>query len=100
MSILTLQERLNQLGNNLPLMVDREKGDIETLIEKEITIRDYGFMKDEKEKEYIAFIIDENEKEFFFGGQVLTDNFMELEADGFRDAIQETGVKVLLGKKK
>lgn len=96
---MNLRERAKLLANTLPLMENREKGNIDVLTGKPVTIRDYGFMKDEHDKEYVAFIVDENEKEFFFGGQVLTDNIKELDAENYKPTIQSEGLPVLLGKK-
>lgn len=62
----------------LPFMEGREKGDMDTLAGTIVTIADYGYMVD-NDKEYVAFTIKENEDEFFFGGQVLTDSCKKLD---------------------
>lgn len=96
--IMNLRERAKQLGNTLPLMENREKAELSNIVDKVVTIRDYGFMKDENDKEYVAFIVDEDETSFYFGGQVLTDNIKELEDDGYGEEIKK-GLPVRLGKK-
>lgn len=94
-----LRERVKLLANTLPCMENREKGNIDTLTGSTVTIRDYGFLKDEHDKDYVAFVVDENSKEFFFGGQVLTGQLQELDAENYKPTIQKDGLPVLLGKK-
>lgn len=89
-----LQEKAKQMGNKLPLMSGREKADLETIIGQKVTIRDFGFMKD-GDKDYVAFIIDQDEKHFYFGGQVLTGDMKDFEADGLTEEIQKEGLPVL-----
>lgn len=90
-----LQEKANQISNNLPFMMGREKADLEDIIGKKVTIVDFGFMKD-GEKDYVAFIVKEDETKFYFGGQVLTEDMKEFEKDGLTEDIQTEGLPVLL----
>lgn len=96
---MSLKDRAKLLINLLPFMEGREKGELDRLVNEKMTIKDFGFMTDEKEKEYVAFVVEEDPQHFYFGGQVLTDNMKELEADGYGDAIRKEGLPVLLGKK-
>lgn len=91
----------------LPFMEGREKGDLNDLINTTVVIKDYGYMEDVDKngevKEYASFIIEENDKEFFFGGQVLTDNLKKLDevlTDKELEQLLENGIPVVLGKKK
>jgi hypothetical protein len=97
---MNLREKAKQLQNSLPFMEGREKGDMQRIVNMNAIIRDYGFMEDDKNKEYVAFIIDEDSEHFYFGGQVLTDNMHELEADGYHDEIVKEGLPVFFDKKK
>jgi hypothetical protein len=100
----TLRERAKEISNSLPLMEGREKGEIDRIVNDNITIKEYGFMSDTdnegKEKEYVAFVVAEDPDHFYFGGQVLTEHMRQFENDGFHEAIVEEGLPVLLGKKK
>jgi hypothetical protein len=71
---ISLKERAKQLQNSLPFMENREKGEMKRIVNMPATIREYGFLQDDKNKTYVCFIIDEDPQNFYFGGQVLTDN--------------------------
>lgn len=95
--MINLRERAKQLANTLPFMEGKEKGDMDRILNMNCTIRDYGFLKDEKDKEYVCFTIDEDTQFFYFGGQVLTENMQELESDGYHASIVKEGLPVLFG---
>ena len=95
----SLRDRAKELQNSLPFMESREKGEMKRIVDMNVTIRDYGFLQDEKEKEYVCFIIDEDPQNFYFGGQVLTDNMHDLEADGYHAEILENGLPARFGTK-
>lgn len=95
----SLRERTQEFSNQLPFMVGRDKGDLEQILDTTVTIRDFGFMmgKDKKtkeDKEFVCFIIDEDPKCFYFGGQVITDNLKKLDADGYLPEIKAEGLPV------
>lgn len=101
---MSLREVAKALQNSLPIMENREKGDIDRLQNDNFTIRDYGFLmgEDEKtheDKEYACFIVDEDEQNFYFGGQVLTDQLKELDNLGYHEAVVNEGLPVRFGKK-
>lgn len=101
---MSLQDRAKALQNSLPCMEGREKGDLSRILDTPVIIRDYGFLmgEDEKthaDKEYVCFIVDEDPQNFYFGGQVLTDNMREMENDGYHEAIVKEGLPALFGKK-
>ena len=95
----SLQERTTEFDVSLPVMENREKGDFSRLTGSYVTINDYGFMKDD-DKEYVAFTIAEDDKFFYFGGQVLTENMQELDADGYGNEIRKNGLPVFFDTKK
>jgi hypothetical protein len=95
----SLKERTQEFDIQLPIMKDRTKGDLDSIKEMTVTIRDFGFMtavdkKTKLEKEFACFIIDEDPACFYFGGQVVTDNLKKLEADGYTEEIQAEGLPV------
>lgn len=96
---MSLREAAKALQNSLPFMDEREKGDMERIVNMDCTIRDYGFLKDDKDKEYVCFIIDEDPQTFYFGGQVLTDNMKELDNLGYHEEINKDGLPVFFGKR-
>lgn len=95
----SLQDRVKELSVKIALMEGREKGDFSNLHGKVVTITDFDFLKDDG-KEYIVFTVAEDKENFYFGGQVLTDQMKLLEADGYTEAIQEEGLPVKFGTKK
>jgi len=94
-----LQEKVKEFSNLLPFMENRDKGDFEQLIGQAVTIRDFGFLSDNGDKEYVCIILDEDKEKFYFGGQVLTDNMKELEEEGYKEEIQNEGLPVKFDKK-
>jgi hypothetical protein len=97
----TLKQRAQEMSQaQLPIMVDRDKGEMEDLIGQIVTIRDYGFLTSEKGGEYAVFIVDEDPKVFYFGGKVLTDSLTEFDQDGFHADVLKDGLPVLFAKKK
>lgn len=95
----SLQERTKEFSVSLPLMENKEKGDFSRLHGSYVTINDYGFMNDD-DKVYAAFTIKEDDKFFYFGGQVLTENLQDLDADGYGDEIRKEGLPVFFDTKK
>ena len=92
----SLKDRAAEFSAQLPLMDGREKGETEELISTVCTIRDYGFLPNDAGESYAVFTVDEIPNKFFFGGSVLTARLIELETDGYHDAIVEEGLPVLM----
>ena len=99
-TIKSLRDRAKEFSIQLPFMEGREKGDSKELIGTVNTIKDYGFLKGDDDREYAVFIVAERGKTFYFGGTVLTDQLMQLEAEGYHDAIVEEGLPMLMTEKK
>lgn len=98
MSIMkSLQARAKEMQNSLPFMEGKEKGEMKRIVDMNATIREYGFLKDDQEKEYVCFIIDEDPNNFYFGGQVLTENMRTFEDEGYHEEIVKDGLPVLFG---
>ena len=93
---MNLKERAKQLGNTLPLMENREKGDLQTLIGRVVTINDFGFLKDNFNNDYVVFTVAEDTNNFYFGGKVLTEDLQELESDGYGEEIRTIGLPIQL----
>lgn len=99
----SLKERAKEFTTLLPIMEGKEKGDISRLMDTTVNIIDYGFLidsEDGQEKDYVCFIVKEDPQNFYFGGQVLTDNMHELETDGYHEEITKEGLPVRFSKKK
>lgn len=88
----SLRDRAKEFSSNLPFMDGREKGDVKDLAGLQCTIREYGFLTNDKGDTYSVFTIDQDTKKFYFGGMVLTDQLQQLEEEGYRDAILEEGL--------
>lgn len=95
----SLKDRAKEFSVQLPFMDGREKGDSEKLVGLVSTIADYGFLKGDDNRDYAVFITKENSKEFFFGGQVLTDQLQQLEAEGYHEDVINEGLPMLMTKK-
>ena len=95
----SLRERAKEFSIQLPFMEGREKGDAKELVGTVNTICDYGFLKGDDSKDYVVFIVKERSKSFYFGGQVLTDQMQQLEAEGYHDAIVAEGLPMLMTEK-
>lgn len=96
----SLKDRAKDFSIQLPFMDGREKGDAKELIGQVSTIIDYGFLKGDNDNDYVVFITKERSKTFYFGGQVLTDQMQQLEAEGYRDEIIAEGLPMLMTEKK
>lgn len=98
--MMDLRNRVKEFEVLLSCMEDKEKGDFIDLLDKTITIKDYGFLKDNDTKEdYVVFTCEEYPKNFYFGGMVLTDNMMELENEGYHEEINKEGLPVKFGER-
>lgn len=96
----TLRDRAKEFDVRLPFMDGREKGETKELIGTVNTITEYGFLPNDDGEHYAVFIVKERATKFYFGGKVLTDRLMQLEAEGYHDSIVEEGLPVLLTEKK
>ena len=93
-----LRQRTELFSNALPFMEGRDKGNLNTIKEKPVTIIDYGFLGDGND-EYVGFIIDEDPNNFYFGGMVLTENLKALDNEGFGLDIRTNGLPVMFNDK-
>jgi hypothetical protein len=91
----SLKDRLQQFSALPKSMQGREKGSTDDLLDKPVTINDYGFMKD-GDDEYAAFTIAEDDATFFFAGLVLTKQLKQLDEEGYGQDIRKDGIKILL----
>ena len=99
-----LKDRAKEFSILLPFMEGKDKGDLNRIVDTNVTIVEYGFLNstsdDGSEKDYVCFMVKEDPQHFYFGGQVLTENMHELDEDGFGDAIRKEGLPVQFSKKK
>lgn len=96
----SLKERAKEFAVRLPFMEGRDKGETKELLGTVNTIIDFGFLPNDHGEVYVAFIVKERDKKFYFGGQVLTDQMTQLEAEGYREAIMAEGLPMLMTEKK
>lgn len=96
----SLKDRAKEFSVQLPFMDGREKGEMKELHGQVSTITDYGFLTGDKGTDYVVFITKERSNKFYFGGQVLTDQLQQLEAEGYHEEIVADGLPVLFGEKK
>jgi hypothetical protein len=96
----SLKERAKAFDVQLPFMDGREKGTTDELIGNISTITDYGFIPNDAGEAYVVFITKERANKFYFGGSVLTARMMELENEGYHDAVVAEGLPMLLTNEK
>ena len=71
-----LEKVKKQMEKQANVMEGRTKGEV-----KELTayiIKDFTILKDKEDNQYCAFIVDDNDEEFFFGGTVVTDKLIRI----------------------
>lgn len=84
--------------DGIKFMEGRTKGDSTLLFDRIINVMDYDFIKGD-DGEYLVYIIDEDDKSFYFGGEVLTKNFKEFTSEEKKE-LQEFGLPIRLRNKK
>lgn len=99
-SLKSLKERAKAFDVQLPFMDGREKGDTKELLGQVSTIADYGFIPNDAGEAYVVFITKERANKFYFGGSVLTARMVDLESEGYHDAIVAEGLPVLFTEEK
>lgn len=86
-------------GNSISFMEGRTKGDLEEITNKNVTLSDFAFLKND-EGEYAVFIVKEIPDTFYFGGLVITENLRRLEEEGFKAEIEKNGLPVCVKTRK
>ena len=90
----SLQERVKELTKKLSIMEGKAKGDNTEVDGKIVTINDFDIIKGEND--YAVYTVKEIDDTFFFGGMVLTEHLKQLEAEGYKEAIQKEGLRMML----
>ena len=88
----------------IPFMEERTLAkDFKDILGVVVKITDYGFINGD-DGEYTVFIIEDNDKEFYASGKVLTQDLHTLEEqigeEEFKAAVKEEGLEALFGRKK
>lgn len=92
----SLRDRAKEFAFSLHFMEGRERGSIDEIKGAVHTIVDYGFLTNDAGQPYVGFIVKEDSANFYFGGMVLTDQLMKLDAEGYYDDIVKEGLPVLM----
>lgn len=95
-----LEKAKGVLCNGVGFMEGREKSDLE--MNKEYTIIDFDFLSS-SEGDYVVFIAKEDDNNFYFGGQVLTQKMKELKevlSDGELYELKHHGITVKFEERK
>ena len=102
---MNILEILKQVKNNLevtlPIMEGREKGSL--VLNVDMTVQDWGYLTDhEKNEDYVAFIVKEDNNNFYFGGSVTTDKFKKIDLMGEEvvTTLKSNGLPVVFEEKK
>lgn len=92
-------------NEGVPFMDSRDAGDINTILDMKLKIKDFGFINDRSVElgKYAVFIVEGIDDKFFFGGSVISDVLNTIYEDGMKDALcsgdQEVMIKKKQGKK-
>ena len=97
---MSLKETLmaKNAGEGIKFMENRTKGELEEILNNEVTLRDYDFITG-KEGRFVVFIVDEVADKFFFGGSVITGLLDDISPENKKE-LQEQGVPVEVYSKK
>ena len=98
MDLRDFTKKLNE-GNSIPFMEGRTKGELTELVDKNVTLRDFAFLRND-EGEYAVFVVDEIQDSFYFGGMVITENLKLLENEGYKEDIKNNGLPVKVFSRK
>ena len=90
-----LTDYVQSKGKGIPFMEGREKEDLRSLLDSEVTIKDYDFLNGDN-GEYAVFIIAEDDTKFYFGSSVVTDALKDLDNAGLKEDVRAEGLKVKL----
>lgn len=97
-----LKNKLLSLNTSLPFMEGRDKGDLKEILNTEVKVNAYGFLKDEN-GDYVVFSIQGTDNLFFFGGQVITHKFKAIEELFNSNEIEQLlmeGINIILRERK
>ena len=98
MSLRDFAKNLNE-GNSIKFMEGRTKGDLSEIADKNVTINNFNFLKNE-EGEYAVFTVAEIPDSFYFGGLVITDSLRKIEEEGYKEEVEKVGLPVIISQRK
>lgn len=93
--------KMNKGSEGIPFMDGREKGK-EIPVGCIVNVDNYGFIKGDN-GDYVVLSLKEAPEHFFFGGQVVTEKFKQLDEEltvGDRKELEAEGVPIMLTWKK
>lgn len=90
-------DRFNNRG--IPFMEGRDKGDMRDILGKKVHIVDFGFIKKDDE-DFGVIALAEDEKNFYFCNQVITEMLHQIDADNMRDELTAQNIVFSLVKSK
>ena len=97
-----LKKVKTELSSGLPFMEGREKGSL--VHDMEFTISEFGFLTDnERNEEYVSFLLKEDTEHFYFGGGVVTEKLKQIKnvlSDEELKTLKLEGLKVRFELKK
>lgn len=76
----------NLTSQGVPFMDKRTKGDINDLLDEDLHIVDYGYIRSRK-GDYAVIAFKEYPDQFYFGGMVLTDILRRIDKDNMKEQL-------------
>lgn len=91
-----LKNKVKDLNGDIEFMLGRDKVEEGKGLEegKTYNIKDWDYLNGDN-GEYIVFIVDEDEKHFYFGGQIVTMKFKSLDSTCSEKEIEEIKIEGL-----
>ena len=94
--MLNLKDIAKKCNNVIEIMQNREKADQKEILEKEVTLMDYDWLKDDKGMHFPVYIIKEDEAHYYFGGKALSDFFAMVDENNCKENLRNEGVPVYM----
>lgn len=95
---MNLQDFAQKLTNQTDVMEGKEKGDLNAIKDNKVKVTDFDILSSNN-GDYAVFAIEGDKDFFYFGGSVITDFLSKLEEAGFKEAVQDQGLEVILSDK-
>jgi hypothetical protein len=88
-------------ASGLPFMEGKEKGELKE--GETYKVKEYGYLESSENGETKQFVVIADDKHFYFGGSIVTDNFKKLDGalnDGEIKELLTEGIEIKVAKRK
>ena len=89
----------DRFNKGIAFMDNRDKGDMRNILDKKVHITDFGFIRND-EGDYGVICLAEDEANFYFCNQVITDMLHQIDNDGMREELAKQNIVFSLAESK